>query len=125
MGQALTISLPSPLAKDQNVELTIHYATTSECPALQWLSKEYSKYLHAAISSKRTTGRRLETSLNICLVNVSLSMLEASSRYKVSASYSRINYSNVKIDSPSVKIVRFFCLALCSTNPVTDVYCLC
>lgn len=39
MGQALTIPL-STLTKGQEVKVTIQYATTGECTALQWLDKQ-------------------------------------------------------------------------------------
>ncbi|PVF96254.1 hypothetical protein CPB86DRAFT_762462 [Serendipita vermifera] len=40
MGRPLKITLPSPAQKDGLVQVTISYATTSQCTALQWLDKQ-------------------------------------------------------------------------------------
>ncbi|GAA5993250.1 hypothetical protein JCM10908_004532 [Rhodotorula pacifica] len=40
LGSALTISLPSPLARNDEVTISIDYSTTDECTALGWLNSE-------------------------------------------------------------------------------------
>lgn len=40
MGSALIVILPPSLGVNSELEMTISYATTSECTALQWLTKE-------------------------------------------------------------------------------------
>lgn len=40
MGSALTITLPHSPGENLELEVTISYATTSDCTALQWLTKE-------------------------------------------------------------------------------------
>ena len=40
MGSALTITLPHSLGVNSELEVTISYVTTSDCSALQWLTKE-------------------------------------------------------------------------------------
>lgn len=41
MGAALHLPLPSGLKAGQKVKAIIHYKTTKDCMALQWLDKEY------------------------------------------------------------------------------------
>lgn len=49
MGAALHLPLPSGLKVGQKVKATIHYKTTKDCMALQWLGKEYKLSPSAAV----------------------------------------------------------------------------
>lgn len=40
MGSALRIGLPLSLKQGSKVSVTVHYRTTKDCVALQWLEKE-------------------------------------------------------------------------------------
>ena len=40
MGSALRISLGKTLSRGAEVKVAIHYSTSQECTALQWLDKE-------------------------------------------------------------------------------------
>ena len=40
MGSALRISLGKTLSRGVEVKVAIHYSTSQECTALQWLDKE-------------------------------------------------------------------------------------
>jgi len=43
MGSVLAIPLPPSLAENSKLEVTVTYATTSGCTALQWLKKEQTQ----------------------------------------------------------------------------------
>ena len=40
MGSALHVVLPNSPAEGQRFKVTVHYSTTKDCTALQWLAKE-------------------------------------------------------------------------------------
>jgi hypothetical protein len=83
MGSALHVSLPKGLQSATPIDVTIFYKTTKACTALQWLEKEYFKFITRYLVDSHPPGRHRENAFRIFSASVSPSMHALLRRYKV------------------------------------------
>jgi leukotriene-A4 hydrolase len=71
MGVALHVSMPKNLKSGTTVDVTVRllYKTTKDCTALQWLDKEYRRFLIIFVlftSSSQTQGKQFPYLFSQC-----------------------------------------------------------